>query len=81
MSLHETGFALSVEDNGCGFRFDAGNSESDFAGQSATSGNGLQNMARRLREVGGAFDLQSELKKGTRIIFHVPVDAASRKTA
>ena len=81
MSLHETGFELSVEDNGCGFRFDAGNSESDFAGQSTKSGNGLQNMAKRLREVGGAFDLQSGPKKGTRIIFHVPVNAASRKSA
>lgn len=75
MSLTETGFALHIEDDGKGFCFDPGSQASVLTGPSASAGNGLHNMARRMREAGGTFDLQSVPGQGTRIVFHVPVVA------
>jgi signal transduction histidine kinase/ligand-binding sensor domain-containing protein len=78
MSLSETGFELRIEDNGAGFCFEAEKPESDLTGPPAGSGNGLHNMARRLRNLGGRFSLQSAPGQGTRITFQVPVPASNR---
>jgi len=60
-----------VEDDGRGF-------DPDVA--PAAVRNGLQNMAKRLREVGGTFEIQSAPGKGTRVVFKVPM-ALTRRLA
>jgi len=75
MLLTETGFTLRVEDNGKGFCFDPGNRAPVLTGPPVRAGDGLHNMARRMREAGGSFDLQSAPGQGTRIVFQVPVVA------
>lgn len=52
---------ITVSDNGIGF---------DAA--ELGSGNGLQNIKKRIKEIDGTFQLQSEQSKGTRLIFTVP---------
>ena len=47
---------ISVSDNGCGFRI-----------SEQTSGNGLNNMKRRLEDIGGTCFIESEPGKGTTI--------------
>ena len=47
---------IQISDNGVGFDKD-----------SITQGNGLQNMQKRIEEIGGTFNLESELDKGTKI--------------
>ncbi len=54
---------LSIEDNGKGF-LPEGESE---------SGNGLINMQERMQKIGGNFELQSGLGKGTRIALRAPL--------
>jgi signal transduction histidine kinase len=49
---------LTVEDNGCGF---------DPEAPETRGGNGLGNMASRVRTLGGAFQLSSKVGRGTRI--------------
>jgi signal transduction histidine kinase/streptogramin lyase len=61
--LNKLAFELSVEDNGRGFL-------SDTSGR-MLSGNGLENMRRRLSEIGGICEIQSEPGKGTRVIFSI----------
>jgi signal transduction histidine kinase len=45
-------------------------------GASLSSGNGLENMARRLSGIGGTFDLRSVPGTGTKIIFTVQLPAS-----
>lgn len=63
--------SIVVEDNGRGI------SETDRA----ASGNGLQNMERRMKNLGGSFRLNSQPGKGTQIRLEVPLrpDADKRK--
>jgi ligand-binding sensor domain-containing protein/two-component sensor histidine kinase len=49
--------AITITDNGRGFS----------AGQAQSKGNGLENMNRRLAQIGGRFVLESEPGRGTRI--------------
>lgn len=68
----DSGFELRVTDNGRGFS--ASTQEPAPPGQpvpAATSGYGLGNMRRRLEEIGGRCELQSEPGRGTRLSFHV----------
>ena len=62
------GFALIIADNGCGFDFDqlsrAPQTPSD--GARAGGGNGLINMQRRLREVGGRCEWDTSPRQGVR---------------
>lgn len=57
------GLELLVADNGRG-----------FTPGGAARGNGLANMRRRLEDIGGRCDLQSEPGAGTRITFRLPLD-------
>jgi signal transduction histidine kinase/ligand-binding sensor domain-containing protein len=68
-----TSFELVVEDNGRGF-VPGGRAPSrpDDSSRLA-SGNGLENMRRRLAEIHGRCDLQSAPGQGTRVIFTVPL--------
>jgi len=56
-------FVLTVEDNGRGF----------FEEIPSPAGNGLQNMASRLREIGGTCEVGSEPGAGTTVKLVVPV--------
>ncbi|MBN8640273.1 MAG: tetratricopeptide repeat protein [Flavobacteriales bacterium] len=47
---------ITIQDDGKGFNLD-----------SADLGNGIQNMKKRIEDVGGSFDLKSEIDKGTTI--------------
>ena len=38
-----------------------------------SSGNGLENMARRLKEIRGRCDIQSAPGQGTKVIFTIPL--------
>lgn len=58
-------FSISIEDNGVGF---------DTTYYAA--GNGLRNMKNRIQAAGGNMNIQSEIKRGTRISITVPLAAA-----
>ena len=69
-------FALSVQDNGCGF------DPSNFGGQPGAgggetdriaSGNGLANMRKRLEEIGGRCSIISRPGGGTRITLSLTI--------
>jgi signal transduction histidine kinase len=55
-------FRLVVEDNGCGF---------DFTDR-REAGNGLNNMRRRIADLGGEYELVSKPGVGTRVSLAVP---------
>jgi len=61
------GVEFLVRDNGAGF--DAGEMEDLEAGR---RGIGLAAMSERVRALGGTFTIESEVGKGTRIIFSIP---------
>jgi signal transduction histidine kinase len=69
--VKQTSFELVIEDNGRGFS-PAGKRRNlpDGSGR-LSSGNGLENMARRLSGIGGIFELRSVPGTGTKIIFTV----------
>ena len=71
--VNDTSFELSVEDNGRGFS--PGAESSGTAGRLA-SGNGLANMARRLEEIGGRYDIRSAPGKGTKVVFTLAIKLA-----
>lgn len=71
LEVRESGFVLSVDDNGCGFE-----SAMLAGGRDANSrvrGNGLNNMQRRLDELGGRCIVDSVPGRGTRVSFEVDV--------
>lgn len=55
-------------DNGCGF---------DPVARS-TAGNGLTNLRRRIRDLGGTLELQSSPGAGFRVEFRVPLPTSNR---
>jgi len=59
MTIKVTSEALEIviEDNGQGFAF----------GEAAVGQDGLVNMRQRMADIGGMFEIQSELGAGTRI--------------
>lgn len=69
----ETGqFELIVQDNGRGFAPEAITSQSRESGRFAT-GNGLDNLQRRLEKAGGICQIVSTPGRGTQVLFRVPV--------
>ena len=75
---------LEVTDNGNGF--DASGldpretTDSQFAliNPSSQGGNGLRNMFRRAREMGGEITIESEVGKGTRTVLTLPLESTTR---
>ncbi|MFO1478113.1 MAG: two-component regulator propeller domain-containing protein [Verrucomicrobiota bacterium] len=61
-------FTLCIEDNGRGF-----DPSHPSAPDQPADGNGVGNIQRRLREIGGRCDLESSPGRGTRVRFIVPV--------
>jgi signal transduction histidine kinase len=72
LSADESGFELTVQDNGRGFTAAAVAAQTAGADAArSTPGNGLPNMQSRLQEIGGSADIFSEPGAGTRITFRV----------
>jgi signal transduction histidine kinase len=68
-----TSFELVVEDNGRGFTAGDGKKTASEDSDRLLSGNGLENMTRRLSEIRGQCQIQSVPGQGTRITFTVPI--------
>jgi len=73
LTLEPGGLALAVEDNGCGFS--PGASAGAGAADRFASGEGLENMHRRLAKVGGVCEIDSAPGKGTRVVFRIKTRA------
>jgi ligand-binding sensor domain-containing protein/signal transduction histidine kinase len=69
MSVIEGVFNLEIADNGRGFTVEASNE----------TGNGVRNMARRMDQVGGNFELRSAPGAGTTICLRLPFLSADPK--
>ncbi len=79
LTLKERSFELALEDNGRGFAVgEARKNVSATSGRTA-SGNGLENMRRRLAAVGGTCEIQSAPGTGTKVFFSVLHEASTRK--
>lgn len=55
--------AIEITDNGKGFD----------SGQTKSAGNGLENMQRRMKEIGGEFKMQSNSEQGTAVQLQFPL--------
>ena len=76
LTLKEKSFELTLEDNGRGFAVgETRKSVSTVPGRAA-SGNGLENMRRRLAAVGGNCEFHSMPEQGTKVVFTVLIAAA-----
>jgi len=62
-------FSVRVADNGCGF-----DPQAAATATPGRRGHGLENMRRRMTELGGACHLESQSGKGTRITLRMPID-------
>ena len=65
LTLQPAAFALTVEDNGCGF------TPAPPGVDRVAGGNGLVNLRRRLEEIAGQCDLRSAPGGGTRLSFTI----------
>ena len=70
MKLDAATLTLTVADNGRGF---AVHGQAPVKTGRIDSGYGLENMKRRLAEIGGTFIIQSEPGTGTTVQFSVPL--------
>jgi signal transduction histidine kinase len=70
LEVRAGGFVLSVEDNGRGFDVEAAVGEKPETGRRGR-GNGLNNMRRRLGELGGVCTVTGRPGRGTRVAFEV----------
>ena len=76
LTLKEKSFELALEDNGRGFALGEQSKDAPDQGRTA-SGNGLENMRRRLAAIGGSCDIQSGPAAGTKITFTVQLQASA----
>ena len=63
LALGTDRLALTVEDDGCGFT----------PGEGQAGADGLENMRRRMKSVGGCCRVESAPGEGTRVIFEMPL--------
>lgn len=66
-------FELIVEDNGRGFTPGAKRENPPDGSIRLSTGNGLENMTRRMAEIHGSCHIQSAPGQGTKVIFTVPL--------
>jgi len=71
LAAKEKSFELVVEDNGRGFAVGETIKKVQDRQGRAASGNGLDNMRRRLESVGGSAEIQSAPGAGTKVFFFV----------
>jgi signal transduction histidine kinase/ligand-binding sensor domain-containing protein len=74
LAVGEKSFELAVEDNGRGFAAGGKAGEVSPGPGRAGSGNGLENMRRRLGAIGGGCVIQSGSGAGTKMIFSVQLN-------
>jgi signal transduction histidine kinase/ligand-binding sensor domain-containing protein len=67
LALEGASVALVVVDNGVGIPAELGSPGERKAGEHLTRGNGLENMRKRLEEIGGRCEVTSEPGKGTKV--------------
>jgi ligand-binding sensor domain-containing protein/signal transduction histidine kinase len=67
LRLEPSALCISITDNGRGF----------VVKESDASGNGLQNMKKRMETVGGRFEIESSPGNGTRIHLQIPIKSRS----
>jgi signal transduction histidine kinase len=75
--LQPPGFALAVEDNGCGYAALPPGAELPADPERLAHGNGLLNMRRRLEEIRGQCDIDSRSGGGTRVRLTIPISGQS----
>ena len=68
--LEETRFQISITDDGAGFVPD----------QMPSLRNGLQNMKKRIEDVGGTFTITSQQNQGTKVTLTIGFDQMTEKT-
>ena len=71
LAVNPGSFELSIADNGRGFAVGEKVMDLSSAQGRTASGNGLENMRRRLAAIGGDCAIQSTPGAGTRVIFSV----------
>lgn len=71
LTLKSESFEIAVEDNGCGFVLGEKWTIVSPAPGRVASGNGLENMKRRLAAIGGSCEIQSVSGAGTKVVFSV----------
>lgn len=77
LTVKEKSFELSVEDNGRGFAAGEKAKNLPAAPGRAASGNGLENMRKRLAAIGGNCDIQSASGAGAKVIFYVQIKSSA----
>lgn len=75
MACRNGDFEIVVSDNGTGL--DPASAEAHAEGAAAGFANGLGNMRRRLKTIGGRFALESAPGKGTMVRFELPLHASN----
>ncbi len=79
--LEPAAVAVNIADNGCGFDPAMLTETALNGGHPAQAGprlNGLVNMRKRLQEIGGRCEIQSERGRGTQVTFYLPVKEAAK---
>jgi signal transduction histidine kinase/ligand-binding sensor domain-containing protein len=77
LAVKEKSFELAVADNGRGFAAGEKMKTVSAAPGRVASGNGLDNMKRRLAAIGGSCEIQSTPGAGTQVIFFVQLKASA----
>lgn len=80
MAVKHSHFEVMIEDNGCGFDFDASLLADEAVGTTSgkRQGNGLRNMSRRLAKAGGECRIHSRRGQGTTISLSISLNEAPR---
>ena len=78
LTLKEKSFELAIEDNGRGFGGGEKIKTVSAAQGRMASGNGLENMRRRLTAIGGSCEIQSAPGAGTQVVFSIPFKFTAR---
>jgi signal transduction histidine kinase/ligand-binding sensor domain-containing protein len=73
LQLEPGAFILVVADNGCGFDLES-QTAGPIDGARIGAGNGLSNMRKRLEEIGGYCEWNTEPGEGTRVKFVIKTD-------
>lgn len=72
IAVEDDRLTIRISDNGRGFQM---RSEENHLPQEGLGGNGLNNLRRRAESLGGSFEVESEIGKGTVVTVRVPIRA------
>ncbi|MGA9773612.1 MAG: GAF domain-containing sensor histidine kinase [Blastocatellia bacterium] len=71
--------ALDISDNGKGFNPALVKADTGFLTSQSRGGNGLASMRRRAREMGGKFDIKTNIGQGTTMSLRLPISPRLNK--